>query len=405
MRILFLSPRQCWPPDTGAKLREYHLVRQLAAKAEVTLLAFGSASMAEGLSFCHETITVAPSKRYTFGKLIRGIIGPAPVSILNYTSRAMRRALEQLLDREKFDAIQIESAVMAGYVDSILASTHSPAIVFDWHNIESELMRRYAAQAESWPKRWYANRTAGLLQAVEMAMLRANAAHIVCSEREREKLIRLAPGALVEHVANGVDVANFSDQSLAAANGGVSGQRTGVVFVGSMNYHANIEGAVHFVRNIWPRVLHEFPQSRLTLVGSSPTRPLRDLGAVQGVEVTGTVPDTRPYYAQAAIAIVPLLTGGGTRLKILEAMAAGVPVVSTGIGAEGLNLKAGEDILIADTQEEWGAAIRLIFTDGAFARRMASSGRDFVRRNYDWEIAGKALLETYGKLMANRTPG
>ncbi|MEP6618891.1 MAG: glycosyltransferase [bacterium] len=409
MRILFLSPRQCWPTTTGARLREFHLARQLAERAEVTMLSFADASMAEGLPFCREVVTVPPPPRYGVGTLVRGAIGSTPVSILNYTSKPMRAALRALLDREQFDAVQLEGTVMDGYAGMIASHRDAPAMVYNWHNIETELMHRYAARSRHWPKRLYARLTAHRLEAVETAMLRSDAAHIVCSEREKAHLLRMVPGAFVETVNNGVDVRGFTDEALAAAreyhrpvNGGEAPARR-LVFAGSMNYYANVEGAIHFVRKIWPVISTEFADIQLTLLGSNPAPSVRALDAIERVDVSGTVPDTRPYYAQAAVAIVPLMTGGGTRLKILEAMAAGVPVVSSSIGAEGLHLAAGEDILIADSDEEWCAAIRKLLTDTPFARRMAVRGREHVARHYDWDIAGAALYATYEKLLARRS--
>src|SRR6266699_2085956 len=206
MRVLFLSPRQCWPATTGAKLREFHLARQLKAKAELTVLAFSQESMADAPPFCHDLVTVSPPERYTPWKLIRGAVGRTPVSVLNYTTEAMRRALADLLRRREFDIVQIEGTPMAGYVDVIRASPYAPAVVYNWHNIESELMHGYAAHAGSWPKRLYAHLTASRLNLLEAAMLRSRAAHLVCSPREREQLLGIAPGACVVLVANGVDV-------------------------------------------------------------------------------------------------------------------------------------------------------------------------------------------------------
>lgn len=409
MRVLFLSPRQCWPLVTGASLREYHLARRLATKADVTILAFASPSLNGHLEFLEEVVTVVPPQRYTLAKLIRGAVGSTPISVLNYTTGAMRRALSALLRQKHFDVVQIEGTPMAGYARLISESPDRPVIVYDWHNIESELMGRFATQTPGWPRRFYAQLTARRLCSLEADMLRSGAAHIVCSQRERDQLRRVAPDAVVELVPNGVDGGSFSRVELdaanlrfTAANGTANATPNRLVFVGSMNYHANIEAAEQFVRNIWPDVFRDFPDSRLTLVGSSPSSSVRDLANVPGVEVTGTVADIRPYYAQAAISIVPLLTGGGTRLKILEAMAAGVPVISSGVGAEGLDVTSGEDILIADSIPEWRAAITRLLTDPAAARTLASAARENIVRRYDWDAAGEALIQVYETLLARR---
>jgi sugar transferase (PEP-CTERM/EpsH1 system associated) len=395
MRVLFLSPRQCWPTTTGAKLREYHLARQVAGEAELTILAFSDEPMTEGLGFCREVLAVPPPERYTAWKLMRGIAGQDPVPVLNYTTDAMREALARLLARTAFDIVQIEGTPMAGYAGMIASDSDAPRVVYDWHNIESELMRRFAAQA-SFAKRTYAKLTADRLETLEGRMLGERAAHVVCSEREKQRLLANAPGAMIEVVENGVDCDYFTG-SIAPET------RNIVVFVGSMDYHANIVAAVDFAREVWPLVRTQFPELRLKLAGSNPAPAVRALAAEAGIEVTGTVADIRPYYAEAFAAIVPLKTGGGTRLKILEALAAGVPVISTRAGAEGLALTAGEHLLIAETADEWLSAIRRV-SDACAAAALSAAGRKRVRERYDWSLSGALLLATYRRLIERRGP-
>jgi sugar transferase (PEP-CTERM/EpsH1 system associated) len=392
MRVLFLSPRQSWPTTTGAKLREFHLARHVAREAELTLLAFSDQPMSEALAFCRDVIVVPPPARYTSWKLLRGILGRDPVPVLNYTSDAMRDALAQLLARVPFDIVQIEGTPMAGYAGMIERRPNPPAILYDWHNIESELMRRFAAQAPL-GKRVYANLTADRLAALERRMLGGDAAHIVCSDREKERLQAIAPNAFIEVVENGVDCDSFP----ASTNP----TRDSLVFVGSMDYHANIEAAVDFAREIWPLARAEFPDLRLKLVGSNPAPPIRALASEPGIEVTGTVPDIRPYYSAAVAAIVPLKTGGGTRLKILEALAAGVPVISTRAGAEGLALTPGEHFIIAETRDEWLGAIRRV-SDPQGAAALSAAGHMQVRDRYDWSIPGARLLAAYRAIIERR---
>jgi sugar transferase (PEP-CTERM/EpsH1 system associated) len=392
MRVLFLSPRQCWPTTTGAKLREFHLARHVASQAELTVLAFSDQPTPEALAFCRDVIVVPPPARYTTWKLLRGILGRDPVPVLNYTSDAMREALAQLLARAPFDIVQIEGTPMAGYAGMIARGPNPPAIVYDWHNIESELMRRFAAQAP-FGKRIYASLTADRLTALERRMLAGDASHIVCSDREKERLHAIAPNALIEVVENGVDCDSFSASTHPT--------RDSLLFVGSMDYHANIEAAVDFAKETWPLARAGFPSLRLQLVGSNPAPLVRALASQPGIEVTGTVPDIRPYYSQALAAIVPLQTGGGTRLKILEALAAGVPVISTRAGAEGLALTPGEHLIIAESQPEWLAAIRRL-SDPQAAAQFSAAGRKQVRERYDWSIPGARLLAVYGAISERR---
>ena len=165
-------------------------------------------------------------------------------------------------------------------------------------------------------------------------------------------------------------------------------KRHRVVFVGAMDYHANIDGAVFFAREVWPQVAARLPDAVFTIVGRNPSEAVSPLARGERIEVTGTVPDVRPYYRSALIAVAPLRVGGGTRLKILEAMAAGVPVVSTTLGAEGLTALPNVDYLLADTGEAVAEAILELARDPLRRARIAAAGHELVRRRYDWAALG-----------------
>jgi glycosyltransferase involved in cell wall biosynthesis len=229
----------------------------------------------------------------------------------------------------------------------------------------------------------------------EKRALREFDAHIVVSERDAERLRELNPDAHIFVIENGVDTAFYSgvgvrDESPARR----------IVFVGSMDYHANIDGAVNFAREVWPRLRERRPELVFTIVGKDPTPEVRDLAQIPGIEVTGTVDDVRPFYREAIAAVVPLNVGGGSRLKILEAMAAGVPVVSTTLGAEGLEVQHDENILIADTNEQFLEAIISLVTIKARHNQLVVAGRALVSRRYDWSSLGASLFSIYEKLRA-----
>jgi glycosyltransferase involved in cell wall biosynthesis len=385
------------PLFSGARLREYHLARALGERAEVTYASFAIPGFPvparADLPFFNEVHIVPLTGRYTPLKIARGLVGRWPLGVVNYTRAAMKSALAGIVARRRFDLVHLEGAHLAAYVPFLQSATAAP-VVFDWHNIESELIRRYSARVTWLPKKAYAAITARRMAATESWLLRVGLGHTVCSAREREHLLALAPTARVALVENGVDLDYFG-----AA--GVASERRRIVFVGSMDYHANVEAAAWFVRRVWPRVSAAFPHLKLTLVGSNPVPAVRELAETPNVEVTGTVEDVRPFYREAVAAIVPLLTGGGTRLKILEAMAAGVPVVSSSIGAEGLEVSPDNDILIADGAEAWLTALRSLSADAALAGARAASGRELVRLRYDWRILGERLYRTYERWLAD----
>jgi glycosyltransferase involved in cell wall biosynthesis len=200
-------------------------------------------------------------------------------------------------------------------------------------------------------------------------------------------------------VENGVDVAFHCDQEIEAAYRSTKGPpgdtRRDLLFVGSMDYHANIDAAVRFATDLWPLVRERLPGFRFVIVGRSPTPAVQALAKMPGVVVTGTVEDVRPYYRNALAEVVPLRVGSGTRLKILEAMAAGVPVISTRLGAEGLEVSNGRDILLAETPEDLLGAIQALTNSPERRQSIAAAGRETVGSRYDWPILGAKLFEIH----------
>jgi glycosyltransferase involved in cell wall biosynthesis len=392
MRILFLSPRQSWPTVSGAKLRDYYFAKALGRRAQLTYMYFAErGGTTPGLTefpFCERVVAVPAPAMYTPAKVLRGLLGRQPLPVVNYTSPEMREAIRGALSGGHFDMIHFDAVQMAAYVPLIQQWLPGARIVFNWHNIESELMRRYAGTAPTIVHRIYGNLTARRLETLERELLKGCFGHLVCSGREQEQLQRIAPEARLAVIENGVDAGAFS----AIPGGGAA--RNNLVFVGSMSYHANIDAAVWFTRELWPGIRRRFPQWTLSLVGSNPSPAVQAL-AGDGVVVTGTVPSIEPYYGQALAAIVPLRSGAGTRLKILEAMAAGVPVISTTLGAEGLDVAPGENILIADTAADWIAALESIAGNESRWDSIGGRGRALVTSRYDWEILGNQLFETY----------
>jgi len=315
------------------------------------------------------------------------LMGRWPLTILNYTSREMVETLRRLLREQDIDLLHVDSLNLAGCIHELSDALGNVPVIYNWHNIDSELLTRYAEHSR-FIRKAYASVTAARLRDLETNLLQHACGHLVCSKREQKALQQRAPSARVEVIENGVDIAAFADTGLSRA------PRHRVIFVGSMDYHPNVDAALYFAREIWPQLQSRLPQWKLTLVGSRPGPEISALAMDPSIEVTGTVPDVRPFYREAAAAVVPLRIGGGTRLKILEAMAAGVPVISTTLGAEGLEVHPGRNILIAHTEAEWDAALRMIRDEDRW-RQFSTEGRAFVAPQYDWETIGKRLLDLY----------
>jgi len=400
MRVLYFSPRVCWPIISGAHLRDFYLARQLAGRATLTYVGLDSGKpqtpestrleLQELLSGT-EILTIPRDPSYRPANLIRGLIGPTPLNVLNFTSTAVMAELERILHDRSFDAIQIESVHLIAYARRIRQLYPRVRLICDWHNIESEILTRYAEQDSNPLRRFYARRTAALSRAMENQFLHLGDAHTVCSEREREILLQRVPQARIEVVGNGVDVEYF------AASPTQNEVRRDLVFMGRMDYHANIDAAVFFAKKIWPLVRARRPELRFVVVGAQPTKEVLALRELASVTVTGTVDDVRPFYHSALAAVVPLRVGGGTRLKVLEAMAAGTPVISTTLGAEGLAVTAGKDILVADSPEAIADTVASLQAESPAWQSLVTNARTLVQTQYDWSVIGEVLLRLYAE--------
>lgn len=410
MNSLYFAPHQLLPANTGARLRDYQLARQLAARASVTFVEMRRADEGHGASPEHSefasVVSLNKDRRYTLAKIARGLAGPVPVTVLNCWTPQLASQLAAVLRSKQFDTVQLEGVHLVEYLPVIQEAQGSPAIVADWHNIESELMSRYAVTSRGWAKKIAAKRTAKLLERAEDRLLETCAVHTVTSERERQKLLARCPSANIRVVPNGVDAGYYSERELAEACSQATGHssRTTILFVGLMDYHANIDAVTWFSRRVWPRIARNYPDMHFTIVGRDPVPEVRAL-ASDRITVTGTVNDVRPYYASAVAAVVPLRSGSGTRLKILEAMAAGVPVVSTRLGAEGIEAEKNIHLLLADTEHEFTEAISSIVASPQTRNQLSHAGRTLACKLYDWSVIGRQLCRIHEDLVETRMFG
>lgn len=393
MKILYLAPHALWPLTTGARLRDFHCSRQLALQSELTYAQICAPDDPDaGLRPAeapHAAVeTLEKERSYTPGKIVRGLIGPLPLTVTNYTSAAAAARLKEILRKTRFDTVQIEGVHLSGYLPVLREA--GARVICDWHNIESELMSRYAERESNLAKKLVAKRTAQLLRRTEIELLRTCPAHTVASERERDELLQVVPGARVEVIPNGIDVAHFETRE-------DSGSKQALLFVGSMDYHANIDAVQWFAAEGWPALSARHSDMEFLVVGRSPNAAVRALAGGR-LQVTGTVDDVRPYYGKAFAVAVPLRVGSGTRLKILEAMAAGVPVVSTRLGAEGIDAEHGRDILLADTPAEMVDALSLLYRDAELRSRLSKGGRKLVAEHYDWPAIGAKLVALHREI-------
>jgi polysaccharide biosynthesis protein PslH len=397
-RLLQLGQTNIANLSTGSQLRNYHLARQLTKAMSVTHVGFQDRYDARSgtCSSGEIPMTLVPrEKPYTFGKLALGAVGRAPAGLLNFVSPAMTEALETALARDAYDIVQIEGIEMSSYLHIIRASSRRPKyIVMDWHNIESELMHRYSLTAKTLFHRLYLLRAASQFKKIECEILDNCDLNLVTSERERQHLLRRRPQSRVTVVENGVNVEQFVGPAKDSNDRLLPGIRR-VLFVGSMDYHPNIDAVQYFADEIWPALHHQLPSAVFTIVGRNPSKKVRALASRTAIEVTGTVRDVRPYYRESFVAVVPLRMGAGTRLKILEAMAAGLPVVSTALGAEGLAAQPGVAFELAETPQEFCSRVTELHGDYPRWNELSVAALKLVKTRYDWNAIGARLNATY----------
>ncbi|HEX5473905.1 MAG TPA: glycosyltransferase [Vicinamibacterales bacterium] len=395
MRILWLKADLLLPLDKGGKLRTWHLLRHLARRHDVTYLAFAAPDepqahidgMREVARAVHVVPRVDPPKRSVrfYADAARHMANPLPYAIGKYRSRAFAARVEQLLAEQPFDLVVSDFIVPAV---NLPARLPCPALVFT-HNVEAEIWRRHAATSTGPVARYlYGVQHRRMLRFEGQALARFDGV-LAVSEADRDTLGRLYPGALrspAHVVPTGVDT-SFFDASAVPADG------PALVFTGSMDWLPNEDAMRWFCRDVLPRIRADVPGTTLTIVGRAPTPAVRRLAEEPGVTVTGRVDDVRPYMAAGAAYVVPLRIGGGTRLKIFEAMAMGKAVVSTTVGAEGLPVRSGEHLLVADDADAFASAVVRLLRHPEERQALGAAARAFVVAGYDWEVVA-AELET-----------
>ncbi len=386
MRVLWVKAGKLLPVDTGGKIRSYNLLRHLAARHQLVLLSYyggqhdtgyedeirrhfpGAEPIHDGLSQDGLALYLDYARR---------LLSPMPYAVAKFTSRRVRRIVQAWLDERRFDVAVCDFLSASGNFPRQL---ETPSVLFQ-HNVESVLWQRQATHEPNLVKR-----TAFTVEAAKMSRYERDAVRrfprvVAVSERDRGEMAAITDPARVSVVPTGVDVERYR----AAA--GTSPDRPVVMFLGSMDWEANIDAVDYFSREIWPSVRSAVPDALFRIVGRSPHHRVTRL-ASPSVEVTGTVPSVVDHLKEAAVFVVPLRIGGGTRLKIFEAMAAEKAVVSTSIGAEGLDVADGRDILLADTAREFADSVIALLRDPVRRRQQERAAGQTAAR-HDWSVIGR----------------
>jgi sugar transferase (PEP-CTERM/EpsH1 system associated) len=385
MKLLWVKGDFLHPTTKGGQIRTLETLKRLNQWHEVHYAGLNYPPHPEALSRANEYCThVYPIAHQVpdrlspgfVGELVKGLYAQWPVSISRYRSPAMERTIEELTRREKFDCI---------VCDFLSASQNIPdlgsAVLFQ-HNVEAVIWKRQAERARNPVVRAYFHLQARKMRDYEREVCRRVKSIIAVSEADAA-IMRDEYGAQRVHaVSTGVDLEYFAPQPAESA--------ADLVFVGSMDWLPNIDGVTWFVREILPLIRKRRPATTVAVVGRKPGSEILELAAADPkIRITGTVPDVRPFLWASTVSIVPLRVGGGTRLKIYEAMAAKIPVISTTIGAEGLDYQAGDNIVIADRPQAFAEHCLALLENEAERLCQAAAAWELVHSRYSWEAVAR----------------
>lgn len=390
MKILWVKAGRLLPVDTGGKIRSFNIIRHLAKQHELRLLTFYGGprdlkyeqAMAEWLPAAQTIHTGKPEGgfRQSLDYLLR-LPSSAPYAVRKFTHPLVQRAVSEKLDEGSSDV------AVCDFLSASLnfpERTATPVVLFQ-HNVETMLWRRMAGAQTSFLRKISYTIEAGKMARYEAARLRRFRHVIAVSENDRKEMLALAPDCPITVVPTGVDTEKY--RAVPSARG----EPPLIVFTGSMDWEPNVDAVEYFCREIWRDVLADFPKARFQIVGRNPHARVRQL-ASDSVEVTGSVASVADYLREASVVVVPLRIGGGTRLKIFEAMAMAKAMVSTSIGAEGLDVLNGRDLLIADDAKAFGSAILRLLRDPE-TRRSYEEAAAACAAQYDWSHIATRFAE------------
>ncbi len=385
MRVLFLSGWFPYPADNGSRIRILNILRQLADDGHrISLLSFARRPPAEDAlaavrRLCSD-VQVAPHVEFHPGRLraLLGLFATRPRSFTDTYSRPMANLVRAACAAQRYDVVIASTVQMAPYA---LLVEGAPRLL---EEVELATLREQAARGH-WARRIRYGLTWRKTARFVRRMVERFDACTVASAQERAILTGVAPDYhRVAIVPNGVDLDAY------AGDLGAPEPNT-LIHTGALSYRANYDAVAYFLGEVYPLIRQRRPAAMLRITGSTGGLNLRGLPASPGAVYTGYLPDIRPALAQSWVSVVPLRIGGGTRLKILEAMALGTPVVSTSKGAEGLDVRPGENILIGDTPASFASAVLGVLEDPSLRARLAAGGRSLVGERYGWQRIGEGF--------------
>lgn len=401
MRILLLTPQRPYPPHQGTTLRNFNLVKELSKRHTVCVLTFlepdqNPHNAGPLLNLCAGVEMIPVPQRSTNLRLRQMLTTSRPDMSLRLWSPELNARLANKLHAQPFDVVEIEGIEMSPYLPTLEAVQPRPLIIYDAHNAEWVLQKRACLADLKNPARWAAAAYSWVqwhrLRRYEAELLRRVDHTIAMSYPDKVALRDVAPDVPITVVPNGVDLTAYDkvDQAIAYD----------LLFTGKMDFRPNIDAVLWFGKYVWPLIQAQRPGTSFAIVGQRPHPRLDILRNLPGVTITGYVDDVRPYLAGAKVYVAPLRVGGGTRLKLLEAMMMGLPIVATTLGAEGFPVVNGQELILADEPERFAREALDLLDNPARRARLGAAGRAFAQANYGWD----ALIPQLEKIYHDRRP-
>jgi glycosyltransferase involved in cell wall biosynthesis len=392
MKVLWLSQNLPYPPKTGVLQRNYNLIREASAFAEVHLVAIvkedilptfdEQVATTELQKLCATVRTVhlpiEQSRSVFLWLVLKSLFTKKPFTANWAVAPVLRQAIEQAASLGPYDIVFFDTISLAPYRGLV----NGWPTALNHHNIESHLLERRVAYETSLLRRFYLGMESRKLREYEHAVAGEFDTNLVVSRLDGDRLREICPKATTAVLANGVDVEYFRRQSPISAV-----ERGHLIMVSGMNWFPNRDAVLLMTESVWPALTKVLPNARLTIVGASPPRAVVDLAAKDSrVTVTGFVDDVRPYMERAQVYLCPMRDGGGTRLKILDALAMQVPIVATQMALEGIDVVPDTDVLVANDPGEIVKQIVRLVGDQQLCERLRTNGRAFVEKHFAWPV-------------------
>lgn len=396
MKILMLSPTLPYPLTDGGRIRVYNLLKQIALNNDVSLLALETQDTDKdninkiqelGVNVHLVENDKSPPK-VSITTILSSFINKQPITVTRYNISTYKQRFKELLDTHIYDVIHYEMLHTAQFhvetdLPSVLSLQNVDSAI--WGRLQQETMNPFYKFAYWTQFRAFKRYERTLSPKFDVVTCTSDIDAAVYSQYCSENRVEIIP--------NGVDVAHFSPETTSQVF-------AHLIYIGSMDWYPNEDAVTFFADDILPLIQKSVPDVKFTIVGGNPSERVQQLANEEGIEVTGRVPEIKPYFDEATIFVVPLRIGSGTRLKILEALAMGKAVVSTTVGAEGLSLQNRDEIIIADKPAAFAEEVVRLLTIPSLRREIGENGRKRVEQDYDWKNIGEKLVGIYQSVVS-----